>query len=160
MRLFLPALALSLLCGAAPVKAQSDAHHMLDAIFQMFDEDRNGFITAREANHFIDKTFSEMDVKKTGRITPQAWLGFSFGLADLAADQGRSDAYDRAKLKIFKRWDRRRAGALTLEDYRAGVLGEARAAMAEQPKDGERLRIDLAAFKRIPFVRQLLKSLR
>lgn len=150
-------LAVALSPGAA--RAQSDAIHMIDAIFQMFDEDKDGYISTAEANRFIDKTFAEMDPKKTGRITPEAWLRFSFGLADIAADWNRSDAYDRAKLRIFRRWDRRHAGALTLEDYRAGVLGEARAGLGGGTQDGGELRIDLAAFKRAPFLRQLLKSL-
>jgi Ca2+-binding EF-hand superfamily protein len=153
------ALALSL-AAPMPARAQSDATHMLDAIFQMFDENGDGFITTGEANHFIDKTFAEMDMKHTGKIGRDAWMRFSFGLADLAADQGRSDAYDRAKYKIFKRWDKSRAGALSLEDYRAGVLGDARAAVTggERGEDDE-LRIDLLAFKRAAFVRQLLRSL-
>jgi Ca2+-binding EF-hand superfamily protein len=158
------ALALSL-AAPLPARAQSDATHMLDAVFQMFDENGDGFITTGEANHFIDKTFAEMDMKHTGKISRDAWMRFSFGLADLAADQGRSDAYDRAKYKIFKRWDNSRAGALSLEDYRAGVLGDARVAVGHDgvghdgaAPNGE-MRIDLAAFKRASFVRQLLRSL-
>lgn len=159
MKLFPAALLVMLAAGAAPARAQSDAIHMIDAIFQMFDEDKDGYITAPEANRFIDKSFAEMDMKKTGRVTPQEWLQFSFGLADIAADWDRSEAYYRAKARIFKRWDRRHAGALTLEDYRAGVLSEARAGLGDRAKEGEPLRIDLAAFKRAPFVRQLLNSL-
>ena len=159
MRSFLAALAL-VAAGSFPALAQSDAQHILDAIFQMFDENHDGFVTTTEANHFIDTTFHEMDLKGTGRITPEAWLRFSFGLADLAADQGRSDAYDRTKIRIFKRWDRRDAGVLTLEDYRAGVLGEARKGLGEKTAQGDEMRIDFAAFQRAPFVRELMKSLR
>ncbi len=162
MRLFLVALALALTGGAA--LAQSDAQHMLDAIFQLFDADRDGFITTAEANRMIDRTFSEMDTKKTGEIRPEAWMRFSFGLADLAAAQGRSDAYDRAKYEIFKSWDRRHAGALTLEDYRAGVLGDARKGLSSKGATGaapgsDEMKIDLAAFRRAPFVRRILRSL-
>lgn len=162
MRFFLAALVFALVGGAAPSFAQSDAQHTLDAVFQLFDEDRDGFITTGEANRFIEKTFSEMDPNRTGRIGPDAWMRLSFGLADIAADQGRSDAYDRAKYEIFKRWDRQRAGALTLEDYRAGVLGDARKSLASRAgkhESGAEMKIDLAAFKRAPFVRQILKSL-
>jgi hypothetical protein len=88
MRLLFPALALLLVLGAAPARAQSDAQHMLDAIFQLFDEDRDGVITTAEANRAVDRSFAEMDTKKAGRIGPEAWMRFSFGLADLAADQG------------------------------------------------------------------------
>jgi hypothetical protein len=142
-----------------PARAQSDAIHMIDAVFQMFDENKDGYISTPEANHFIDKTFAQMDPKKTGRVTPEAWLRFSFGLADIAADWDRSEAYNRAKMRIFLRWDRNHSGFLTLEDYRAGVLGEAREGVGDKAKEGEPLMIDLAAFKRAPFVRQLLNSL-
>ena len=143
---------------ALPAAAQSDAHHMLDAIFQMFDEKHDGVIGGDEANHYIEKSFAEMDPKRSGKISRDAWMRFSFGLADLAADQGRSDAYDKAKYKIFKRWDRSGAGALSLEDYRAGVLGEARAATRKQG-DGD-IRIDLMTLRRVRFMRELMKSLR
>lgn len=162
MRPLLAALAFSLALGAAPapVRAQSDAEHMLDAIFQMFDENHDGAISLDEANHFIDKTFAEMDMKHTGKISRDDWMRFSFGLADLAADQGRSDAYDRAKYRIFKRWDRSKSGALSLEDYRAGVLGEARAGLRGKEKASGAPRIDFAAFKRAPFLRQLMGALK
>jgi Ca2+-binding EF-hand superfamily protein len=152
------ALALSLAC-ALSARAQGDAGHMLDAIFQVFDENRDGVITTSEANHFIETTFAEMDRKHAGAISRDAWLRFSFGLADLAADQGRSDAYDLAKYKIFKRWNKSKSGALSLDEYRAGVLGDAHKAVGGKPKEGAEMKIDLAAFKRAPFVRQLMRSL-
>lgn len=158
MKSFLSALAL--LAATTPALAQSDAQHILDAIFQSFDENHDGYVSTAEANRFIDKSFNDMDPKRTGRITPQAWMSFSFGLADLAADQGRSDAYDRAKARIFKRWDHRGAGVLTLEDYRAGVLGDARKALGDKATQGGDMRLDFAAFQRTPYVRALMKSLR
>ena len=152
------AVALAFALGPSSVSAQSDVDHVMDAIFHMFDENGDGFITTAEANHFIDKTFADMDRRHAGKITRDAWLNFSFGLADIAADQGRSDAYDRAKEKIFKRWDRSKSGALTLDDYRAGVLGDAKAALRGKTNVDD-MRIDLVAFKRAAFVRQLMRSL-
>lgn len=157
MKPLFAALAASVILAAAPAGAQSDAHHMLDAIFQSFDENHDGFITVDEANRFIDKTFAELDPKHTGRMSREAWMRFSFGLADLAADQGRSNAYDRAKYKIFKRWNHGKADRLSLDDYRAGVLGDAKKGVGAQG-DGA-LRIDFAAFQRAPFVRQLMSAL-
>jgi Ca2+-binding EF-hand superfamily protein len=159
MRSFAVALVL-LAAAAGPAVAQSDAQHILEAIFQSFDENHDGQVDTAEANRFIDKAFHDMDPKRTGRVTPQAWMSFSFGLADLAADQGRSDAYDRAKAQIFRRWDTRGAGVLTLEDYRAGVLGDARKALGDRATQGGDMRLDFAAFQRMPFVRALMKSLR
>lgn len=159
MKLSAAALLFPLALLATPARSQSDAIHMIDAVFQMFDENKDGYISESEADHFIDKTFAQMDPKKTGRVTPRAWLLFSFGLADIAADWDKSEAYNRAKMKIFLRWDRNRAGFLTLEEYRTGVLTEARQGVGDKAKNGEPLMIDLAAFKRAPFVRQLLNSL-
>ncbi len=158
------AIALSFaLAAASPLHAESDADHVLDAVFQSFDEDHDGVITSAEANRFIDKSFAEMDRGKTGKVSLDAWLNFSFGLADVAADEGRSDAYDRAKTKIFKRWALSNPGGLTLEEYRAGVLGDAGKVSGGKGKNranaGE-LRLDLAAFKRAAFVRAILTPLR
>lgn len=156
IRLFI--IILSLALSTLPGLAQSDAEHLLEAVFQSFDENHDGAITLDEANHFIDKSFAEMDPGKTGRISFDAWMNFSFGLADLAADQGRSDAYNRAKARIFKRWHGARATGLTLEDFRAGVLGDTKKGLGAKAK-GSDLRIDFAAFKRAPFVRQLMGAL-
>lgn len=138
--------------------AQSNAIHTLDAIFYNFDDDHDGVITAAEANRYIEKSFAEMDPRHTGKMTKEAWRAYSFGLADVAAEQGVSDSYERAKDAIFDRWDRRKKGALSLDDYRAGVLGDARAAVAGKATESD-LRIDLDAFKRAKFMRQMLRSL-
>ncbi len=161
MKPLLAALVIFFAFSAVPARAQSDAEHILDAVFQGFDENRDGRVTADEANHFIDKTFADMDAGHTGTISREAWMRFSFGLADLAADQGRSDAYDRAKYKIFERWDRSGKGALSREDYRAGIFADARVALGDKaPADDAAISIDFATFKRAPFVRALLVSLR
>lgn len=150
--------ALGVAIAPAAARAQSNAIHTLDAIFHNFDDDHDGVITAAEANRYIEKSFAEMDPRHTGKMTKEAWRAYSFGLADVAAEQGVSDAYERAKDAIFDRWDRRKKGALSLEDYRAGVLGDARGAVAGKATDRD-LRIDIDAFKRARFVRQMLKSL-
>jgi hypothetical protein len=158
MKTLFTALVATIALGVAPAYAQSDAQHILEAVFQSFDENHDGVITSDEANRFIEKTFAEMDVKHTGRISRDAWMRFSFGLADLAADQGRSDAYDVAKYEIFKRWNGGKADGLSLEDYRAGVLDDARKGVGANTVQG--LKIDYAAFQRAPFVRQIMSALR
>lgn len=151
----------SALLWLAPVSApaQSDAEHVLEAMFYGFDDNRDGVITLDEANRYIDKAFKEMDPKGSGKITRDAFRSFSFGLADVAAEQGRLEKYEKAKDKVFQRWDKKRAGALTLEDYRRGVLGDASAAAGRQRRSAE-IRVDLATFKRAPFVMTLMGSLR
>lgn len=150
-------LAVIFACGDA--RAQSDAEHTLDAIFHLFDENNDGYVTTAEANHYIMKTFKEMDRNGSGKINMADFRNFSFGLADVAAAEGKSDAYEKAKDAIFKRWDKDGKGALTLVQYRAGVLADAQAARRDgrPEKDG---RFDLETFKRAPFVKQLMESLR
>lgn len=149
-----------LLCLATTgARAQSDAEHTLDAIFHLFDEDNDGVITNAEANHYIDKTFKEMDGNHDGRITTADFRNFSFGLADVAAAEGKSDSYEKAKDAIFKRWDKSGKGALTLSDYRAGVLADAEAAQ-RGGKRAQAGRFDMGTFKRAPFIKEMMKSLR
>ena len=143
---------------AASAHAQTNGQHVLEAMFYNFDENRDGVITLAEANHFIDATFKEMDMRHSGKITREAFRSFSFGLADVAAEQGVTAAYERAKDSVFDRWDRSHANALTVEDYRAGVLGDARVAVGGKETDKD-LRLDMAAFMRLRFVHQLMVSL-
>ncbi len=142
-------------------QAQSDAEHVLDAIFYNFDENRDGVIDAKEANRFIANSFTEMDPKHSGRITRAALRAYSFGLADVAAQQGDIARYDAAKDKIFNGWSHGR-DTLTLANYRAGVLADARAAMrnSRNTKRGAiALRINHKAFSRIPFIARLMRVL-
>lgn len=155
----LSALLVCLAVAPTASHAQSDAEHLLEAVFYGYDDNRDGVITLDEANRYIDKSFKEMDPKGSGKITREAFRSYSFGLADVAAEQGRSEKYEKAKDAVFKRWDRAHAGALTLEAYRRGVLGDAGAAVGAKAGDGD-LRIDLHAFKRTPFVKTLMGSLR
>lgn len=158
----LQSLVVALALAQAPARAQSDAEHVMDAIFYGFDDNRDGVITAAEANRYIDKTFKEMDPKGSGKVTREAFRNFSFGLADVAAEQGTTAKYERAKDAIFKRWSRKGASAMTLEDYRRGVLGDARAALRGKGTDDVAeadIRVDLEAFKRAPFVKRLIESL-
>ena len=60
------------LCGVAGAKAQSDAAHVLDAMFYNFDENRDGVIDAREANRFIANSFAEMDPHEKHAISHRA----------------------------------------------------------------------------------------
>lgn len=153
------------LCGVAGAKAQSDAAHVLDAMFYNFDENRDGVIDAREANRFIANSFAEMDPGRSGRITRKAFRAYSFGLADVAAQQGDAARYDAAKDAIFNGWSHGR-DTLTLAGYRAGVLADARAAMKTSPRatrSGKRrlapLRVNHRAFNRIPFIARLMRAL-
>lgn len=149
---------LSQLVFASVARAENDADHTLEAIFHLFDENDDGFITIDEADRYLAKTFAEMDSGGSGRIGVAEFRQFSFGLADVAAAEGKSEAYEKAKDAIFNRWDRGKKGFLTLADYRAGVVGEAKAARADVKPDPEG-RVDFDSFKRARFVRQLMESL-
>ena len=142
--------------------AQSDAEHVLDAMFYNFDENRDGVIDSSEADRFIARSFAEMDPGRSGRISRTAFRAYSFGLADVAAQQGDTGRYNAAKDAIFNAWSH---GAATLSrtGYRAGVIADARAAMRMKHAGKGRaagLRVDHAAFGRIPFIRRLMNALR
>ena len=164
LRMYAAALMLTL-CGVAGAKAQSDAAHVLDAMFYNFDENRDGVIDAREANRFIANSFAEMDSGHGGQITRKAFRAYSFRLADVAAKQGDAARYDAAKDAIFNGWSHGR-DTLTLAGYRAGVLADARAAMKTSPRatrSSKRrlapLRVNHKAFNRIPFIARLMRAL-
>lgn len=145
-------LLLCCLAFAGAAQAQSDAQHTLEAAFYSFDENHDGKISNDEITRYADSSFREMDRAKKGVITAEAFRDFSVGLADVAAQYGVSDRYERAKAKIFKRWSGGKS-TMTLEKYKAGVLADA--AAAGGGADG----LDMQGFLRAPFIRQLMKSL-
>lgn len=147
---------------APGAQAQSDAEHVLEAMFYNFDENRDGVIDSSEADRFIARSFAEMDPGRSGQISRTAFRAYSFGLADVAAQQGDTGRYNAAKEAIFNVWSH---GAATLSraGYRAGVLADARAALRTKPAGKRRrtgLRVDRAAFGKIPFIRRLMNALR
>jgi hypothetical protein len=142
-------------------QAQSDAEHVLDAIFFNFDENRDGVIDTSEADRFIARSFAEMDPGHSGRISRAAFRAYSFGLADVAAQQGDMGRYNAAKDAIFNGWSHG-ADTLSRAGYRAGVLADARSASRKKQggkRRGSVVRIDHAAFGRIPFIHRLMNAL-
>ncbi|MCX7899707.1 MAG: hypothetical protein N2444_06455 [Methylocystis sp.] len=139
-------------CVAAPAaRAQTDAEHTLEAIFHSLDENHDNVISMDEINRYIESSFKEMDPKHSGVVTIDAFRRFSVGLADVAAQQGRGDAYDAAKDAVFKRWSGGKT-TMTLDEYRRGVLGDAKAA------GGDRRGLTLKAFGQAPFIKRLMRS--
>lgn len=131
--------------------AQSDAEHTLEAAFYSFDENHDGKISNDEISRYAESSFKEMDRAKKGVITAEAFRDFSVGLADVAAQYGVSDRYERAKAKIFKRWSGGK-GTMTLEQYKSGVMADAQTVGAGKG-------VDIKGFTRVPFIRQLMKTL-
>lgn len=139
--------------GAAPVaRAQSDALHTLEAIFQSFDDNHDGVVSPDETSRYIDKSFKEMDPRGTGVITRDNFVNYSIGLSDVAAQQGVSDAYERAKAANFERWSGGK-NSMTLEQYRRGVLADVRAVGGDKG-------MNMQAFTRTKFIASLIRSVR
>lgn len=147
-------LALLLPCLFMPIggaNAQTDAQHTLEAAFYQFDENHDGRISADEISHYAESSFKEMDRAKKGVISEEAFRDFSIGLADIAAQYGVSDRYERAKAKIFKRWSGGKS-TMTLDQYKNGVLSDAATV-------SDATGVEMKNFTRVPFIRQLMKSL-
>lgn len=160
---FFPLCALLLaIVTSAAAHAQSDAEHVLDAMFYNFDENRDGVIDSAEADRFIARSFAEMDSGHSGRISRTAFRAYSFGLADVATQQGDTGRYNAAKDAIFNSWSHG-ANTLSRASYRAGVLADARSASRKkqgEKRRGSMVRVDHAAFSRVPFIHRLMNALR
>lgn len=139
------------LAATGVARAQSDAEHTLEAAFYQFDENHDGRISNDEITRYAESSFKEMDRAKKGVITAEAFRDFSVGLADVAAQYGKSDRYERAKAKIFRRWSGGKS-TMTLDQYKSGVLADAGSI-------GGAKGVDMKGLTRVPFIRQLMKSL-
>lgn len=92
-----------------------------ESIAAQMDADRDGLITAPEAEAVSGRVFASMDADASGDITRAEMRGWEFGMADLAAFRNRSQAYDTAIGIAFDVLDDDRDGRVTAAEHAAGI---------------------------------------
>lgn len=154
------ALLVPLLGGIAPARGadlSSQVHQVLVLVSESIGTDADGMIRPQDADEMVTHTFNAMDVNGDGRVTPDEFQAFSMGFEYLAQVRGKLPQFRAAKAAIFQRWDARKAGFLTLQDYRAGIVGDlTRAAGRGGTSD---LKISLDELKNADFIRALAAAI-
>ncbi|WP_336489830.1 EF-hand domain-containing protein [Methylobacterium nigriterrae] len=102
--------------------------HALRTIFRRDNREGNGRTSAAEINRYVASVFASMDHNHDGQVSSTEFKEFSPGLQALAQRYGRTQAYDDALGRIFRRWRSAGTGTLNGVTFRPGVKGELAAA--------------------------------
>lgn len=152
---------LAALAGApGPAKAaglSDQVHEVLLVVFQSMGTDDNGRVRAQDANAMIRSTYDAMDANGDGRVTPDEFKAFSMGFEYLAQVRGKLAPFNAAKDSIFRRWDANKAGFLTYQEYRAGMLGDLTRAVGKN--DTSDLKLSLDELQGADFIRKLTEAI-
>jgi hypothetical protein len=161
----LPATLLALLvvflAAIAPAGAAADlskqVHQVLVLVSESIGTDADGMIRPQDADAMVTNTFNAIDANGDGQVTAAEFQEFSMGFEYLAQVRGKLPQFRAAKTAILQRWDARKAGFLTLQDYRAGVVGDlTRAANKAGTND---LKLSLDELKKAEFIRELAAAI-
>jgi len=153
------ALSLPLLGGAGPAKAadlSNQVRQVLVLVAESIGTDASGMVRPQDADEMITHTFNAMDVNGDGRVTPDEFQAFSMGFEYLAQVREKLPQFRAAKATIFKRWDANKAGFLTVQEYRAGILGDLTRAAAKAGTSD--LKLSLDEMRNADFIRELVAS--
>lgn len=110
--------------GSASGGEEGDVAAAVRAVFDTYDADRSGRFTPSESDRFLSNTFSAADADANRQISAEEWRRFGFGLASVAAQNGRAEQYEAAKRDIFNQYDADRSGTMSWEEFRTGTASE------------------------------------
>ncbi len=88
--------------------------------FTDIDADQDGRLTVEEFAAYSDLVFVSMDSDESQDLSEQEFLGWGFGMQNLADDAGARQGYDTAVRVVFDLWDRNNDGAIGADEQRDG----------------------------------------
>lgn len=104
-----------------------------ESIAATMDADGDGGITAEEALSFAGPVFASIDADSSGGVSRAEMREWEFGMADLAAFRGRTQAYETAIAITFDAFDADRDGSIDEAEHSAGVARS----VAQADADGD-----------------------
>lgn len=125
------ATALAAVCTPGTALAEgpgTEGRKVGETIFASIDTSGRGSIHTGDLEQFRASVFSGMDYDDDGRVTYAEFAGWDPGFADIAEQDGRSDAYTTASKVVFAFWDRNGDGNMTETEMRFAMNADFRRA--------------------------------
>ncbi len=88
--------------------------------FADIDADQDGRLTVEEFAAYSELVFVSMDSDESQDLSEQEFLGWGFGMQNLADEAGARQGYDTAVRVVFDLWDRDNDGAIGADEQRDG----------------------------------------
>lgn len=119
-------LSLSLIAATlwtVPAVAQEDGEgrRLAQMAFASLDGANRGFIDQGEFSNFGGDVFVSMDSDEDNRLSLSEFLSWDYGMAPIAEEAGREDAYDTALRVVFAFWDRNGDGVISRTEHRQSL---------------------------------------
>ncbi|WP_372572628.1 signal transduction protein [Ruegeria jejuensis] len=109
---------------ASPMTATADENEgrrLAELAFASVDSADRGFIDMGEFTNFGTDVFVSMDSDDSGKISLEEYLAWDYGMASVAEDRNRVDAYETALRIVFAFRDRDGNGEISKTEHRQSM---------------------------------------
>lgn len=89
--------------------------------FQSIDMADRGYIDAGEYSSFGADIFTSMDYNDDSKLSLSEFLGWDYGMLQVAQDAGREAAYETALRVVFSFWDRNGDNMISKTEHRQSL---------------------------------------
>ncbi len=116
---------------AAPVAVSAqtgEGRDLAKLAFASVDQSERGYIDQGEFISFGRDVFVSMDYDDNNTISLKEFLGWGFGLEQVAEEAGRAAAFDTAMRVVFAFWDQNGDGQITRTEHRQSLAADFRRA--------------------------------
>ncbi|MDX8350038.1 signal transduction protein [Cognatiyoonia sp. IB215446] len=105
----------------ATAQEETDGRRLAQMAFASLDEANRGFIDQGEFSNFGGDVFVSMDTDGDNNLSLPEFLSWDYGMAPLAAEAGREDAYETALRVVHAFWDRNGDGVISRTEHRQSL---------------------------------------
>jgi Ca2+-binding EF-hand superfamily protein len=154
------ALMLAITFTSPALSASASADAAVQAVFDSFDQNKDGLIDQEEADNLVYLTFKGMDADFNGRISEADFDGFSMGLKDIAETSGKAKEYAAARTAMFQRCDENKKGEINFSQYRHCMITDFAKSVGIDKDQMEGRKVDVANFAKVKFIEEMMASLK
>lgn len=128
---------------------------VLRGMFKSIDYNRDGRISAREFQVFVDLAFVSMDTNGDSRVSREEFMAWDPGFASVAQERGKTQAFEAAKLEMFRVWDRKGDGSVDESEMSVNAAHDF--VGADRDRDGSMSPAEFA--QNVPILATIAKAL-
>lgn len=100
---------------------ENEGRRLAELAFASVDSADRGFIDMGEFTNFGTDVFVSMDSDDSGKISLEEYLAWDYGMASVAEDRDRVDAYETALRIVFAFRDRNGNGEISKTEHRQSM---------------------------------------